>query len=130
MTRNRKFLLLVVVGLLAGAYIAYVALDAATGYYYTVGEVKELGASAYGEQMRITGEVMEDSIVVVPEEVLLRFSLADDTQSLPVLYRGATPDSFGEGREIVVGGLLNAEGILEADTIMAKCSSKDQSASQ
>lgn len=128
MVRNKKFLILGLIGLIAGAYIAYVAFDASTGYYYTVSEINEMGSSAYGDKLRIAGEVMEGSVVVVPDEVILQFNLAEGTESLPVRYPGVAPDSFGEGREIVVAGLLNAEGILEADTIMAKCASKYESA--
>jgi cytochrome c-type biogenesis protein CcmE len=39
-------------------------------------------------------------------------------------YRGLVPDTFKTGGEVVATGKLAANGILEAETIMAKCPSK------
>lgn len=39
-------------------------------------------------------------------------------------YRGVVPDTFKSGAEVVATGKINPEGVLVAETIMAKCPSK------
>jgi cytochrome c-type biogenesis protein CcmE len=39
-------------------------------------------------------------------------------------YRGVVPDTFKTGAEVVATGKINPEGVLVAETIMAKCPSK------
>jgi cytochrome c-type biogenesis protein CcmE len=39
-------------------------------------------------------------------------------------YRGLVPDTFKSGAEVVATGKINPEGVLVAETIMAKCPSK------
>jgi cytochrome c-type biogenesis protein CcmE len=39
-------------------------------------------------------------------------------------YRGVVPDTFKPGGEVVATGKLGANGLLQAETIMAKCPSK------
>jgi cytochrome c-type biogenesis protein CcmE len=39
-------------------------------------------------------------------------------------YRGIVPDTFKRGSEVVATGRIGPEGVLETETIMAKCPSK------
>jgi cytochrome c-type biogenesis protein CcmE len=43
---------------------------------------------------------------------------------LKARYRGVVPDTFKSGAEVVATGKINPEGVLVAETIMAKCPSK------
>lgn len=51
----------------------------------------------------------------------------DTTKSLLVTYKGAVPDTFKPGVEVIVeGGLVPATGVFSAKTLMTKCPSKYQ----
>src|SRR5213076_2613772 len=41
-------------------------------------------------------------------------------QGLPVVYRGALPDLFREGKMIVAQGQLGADGVFQAREVLAK----------
>jgi cytochrome c-type biogenesis protein CcmE len=55
----------------------------------------------------------------------LAFALArkDDTEEVPVAYKGILPDMFAEGREVVVEGHYKS-GAMTAKQIMTSCPSK------
>jgi cytochrome c-type biogenesis protein CcmE len=44
--------------------------------------------------------------------------------TVPVRYHGLVPDTLHSGGEVVAIGRLTSAGVLEADTVMAKCPSK------
>jgi cytochrome c-type biogenesis protein CcmE len=59
--------------------------------------------------------------------LVLRFTLNDvigSDVSLPVVYRGAVPDTFKVGNGVIVEGTYTADGIFEATAILARCASK------
>ncbi len=39
---------------------------------------------------------------------------------MPVVYRGILPDLFREGQGVVTEGVLGPDGVLAADTVLAK----------
>jgi cytochrome c-type biogenesis protein CcmE len=43
---------------------------------------------------------------------------------LKARYHGVVPDTFKTGGEVVATGKLGADGVLQAETVMAKCPSK------
>ena len=46
--------------------------------------------------------------------------------TLPVVYKGAVPDTFKAGAEVIVEGGLQPDGRFMAKTLMTKCPSKYQ----
>ncbi|NIQ00058.1 MAG: hypothetical protein GWM98_06255, partial [Nitrospinaceae bacterium] len=44
--------------------------------------------------------------------------------TLPVVYKGVTPDMFEGGREVVVEGTLGTDGVFHANTLLTSCPSK------
>jgi cytochrome c-type biogenesis protein CcmE len=57
----------------------------------------------------------------------LQFTLKDRKGStvVPVIYHGAVPDMFREGREVAVQGTLrNGVFVAQRDTLVTKCPSK------
>ena len=58
------------------------------------------------------------------------FTLLDKTapdKTLRVRYRGAVPDTFKAGSEVIVeGGMDAATGVFQASTLITKCPSKYQ----
>jgi cytochrome c-type biogenesis protein CcmE len=75
--------------------------------------------------MRVKGWVKHGSMQWDARTNELAFALAhkDDTESVPVAYKGILPDMFAEGREVVVEGRY-VDGGLTARQIMTSCPSK------
>lgn len=105
-------------------YLIYSGIQKGGLYYLTVSELKEQGSIAYGQSVRVNGNVLDGSIQWDFEEGVLRFIISDGENKLSIIYRGVAPDTFRGGIEVVVEGKYAAENIFEADKIMAKCPSK------
>src|SRR5262247_1703079 len=71
-----------------------------------------------GRTFRIGGIVEPGSVKRVGVEV--RFVVTDTAQGLPVVYSGALPDLFREGKMIVAQGQLDADGTFRAREVLAK----------
>ena len=71
-----------------------------------------------GRTFRIGGIVEPGS--VKREGVDVRFVVTDTAKGLPVVYRGALPDLFREGKMIVAQGQLREDGVFQAREVLAK----------
>jgi cytochrome c-type biogenesis protein CcmE len=71
-----------------------------------------------GRTFRIGGIVEPGSIK--RDGVEVRFVVTDTAQGLPVVYRGALPDLFREGKMVVAQGQLDADGTFRAREVLAK----------
>ena len=86
-------------------------------FFFTPSQVAANEAPA-GKTFRIGGMVLEGS--VRREGVEVRFSVTDTAKSIPVVYRGALPDLFREGKGVVAQGQLDAGGVFRAREVLAK----------
>jgi cytochrome c-type biogenesis protein CcmE len=71
-----------------------------------------------GRTFRIGGIVEPGSIK--RDGVEVRFVVTDTAQGLPVVYRGALPDLFREGKMVVAQGQLDDGGTFRAREVLAK----------
>ena len=71
-----------------------------------------------GRTFRIGGIVEPGS--VKREGVEVRFAVTDTAKTIPVLYRGALPDLFREGKMVVAQGQLRDDGVFHAREVLAK----------
>ena len=71
-----------------------------------------------GRTFRIGGMVEAGSVKRSGVEV--RFLVTDTAKSIPVLYSGALPDLFREGKGVVAQGALGADGVFRAREVLAK----------
>jgi cytochrome c-type biogenesis protein CcmE len=122
--RKRKIRLVVALGVavLLSAALVYTSFSAST----EAKEPSQLLSAAPGGTYDLTGRVVKGSIE--REDGALRFRVADRDGrggTLPVTYRGAVPDPFRGGREIVLTGQME-RGVFvgEPDTLVTKCPSK------
>ena len=67
-----------------------------------------------GRSYEVTGKVVRGSISHSGDELRFRIRDRDGTESVPVVYTGAVPDPFREGREVIVSGELK-QGTLVAE---------------
>lgn len=121
MTRKQKRMAtilggLAVLGLAAG--IALYALSDAIVFFYTPSEVATKEVQP-GQRIRLGGLVENGSLVRGPDATV-SFVVTDMTKTLAVAYRGQLPDLFREGQGVVAEGSLDAAGIFQADTVLAK----------
>jgi cytochrome c-type biogenesis protein CcmE len=69
---------------------------------------------------RIGGLVQDGTLKRDPDGLTVRFTVTDTAESIPVVYRGILPDLFKEGRGCVAQGKLSADGVFQADQVLAK----------
>ena len=104
------------------AWLILSNLDSSTAYYLTVDEVVTGGPSA--RIVRATGLVIGQTIDWDPQQMTLQFEIADESGTLPVLYKGPRPDLLEDGTQAVVEGKYQASGVFEATSVLLKCPSK------
>jgi len=105
-------------------YFMAQAMQSSWAYYYSVDEFAADTTIAQGHSVRVAGKVKPASVTKDLEKLLLRFTLAGSEHELPVEYGGTVPDNFGDGKEVVVEGRLNPQGLFQAHTLTTKCESK------
>jgi cytochrome c-type biogenesis protein CcmE len=121
--KKKRFLIGGIIILAAVVFLAIQGFKSSAAYYYTVNETIQKGAAVYGQTLRVNGTVtgaVDDDI----QTLTLRFAIADGGESIPVIYKGTTPDNFGPDTDVVVGGTIDSTGVLHADSIVTKCPSK------
>ncbi|MDQ6746765.1 MAG: cytochrome c maturation protein CcmE [Candidatus Dormibacteraeota bacterium] len=115
---------LLVIGALA--YLVWASLPAGTVYYQTVQELR--AQTGDPRPVRVAGLVAAGSIQRDIPGARLQFALADGADRLPVVYHGVVPDIFAPAIEVVVEGQRDPAGVFQAQTLLAKCPSRFQSA--
>ncbi len=110
-------IILVVLG-----WLIFSNIEGATAHYLTVEELLAQGPS--DQMVRVSGLVVGNTIDWDPQRLILRFEIAGEGGSLPVLYEGVRPDMFQDGAQTVVEGRYASSGLFEASTLLLKCPSK------
>ena len=108
-------------------YLVIANTQANAVYYMTVSELKTCTVCTT-QAVRVAGVVQAGSVVNDEARQQIRFTIADGAQSLQVVYSGIVPDIFRPGITVVVEGLYVGHGPFQAQTLLAKCPSKFQSA--
>src|SRR5204863_2024723 len=86
-------------------------------FFFTPSQVAAHEAPV-GRTFRIGGMVVPGS--VKREGVAVRFVVTDTAKTIPVVYRGALPDLFREGKGVVAQGQLGPDGVFTAREVLAK----------
>src|SRR2546428_8508213 len=113
---------------MAGIALGVVALGIATAlvlmafqknlvFFFTPSQVAA-NETPQGKTFRIGGMVVAGS--VKREGVEVKFVVTDTAKTLPVVYRGALPDLFREGKGVVAQGQLGPDGVFRAREVLAK----------
>ena len=117
-----------VVALVAVVGLFYVFMGSATEGGQWFMEVDEAVASTtipVDRPIRVKGNVAAGSYRTTEGTTVHHFAIVGQTEAaMPVVYDGAMPDVFAEGREVVVEGVRKADGTLVATEVIAKCPSK------
>jgi cytochrome c-type biogenesis protein CcmE len=86
-------------------------------FFFTPSQVAA-NEAPQGRLFRIGGMVLAGSVQRSGIEV--RFVVTDTAKSIPVVYRGALPDLFREGKGVVAQGTLGPDGVFQAREVLAK----------
>jgi cytochrome c-type biogenesis protein CcmE len=106
-----------VVALGAAAALVLNAFEQNLVFFFTPSQVAAKEAPQ-GRTFRIGGMVEKGS--VKREGVEVRFLVTDTAKTIPVVYSGALPDLFREGKGVVAQGQLGADGVFRAREVLAK----------
>lgn len=146
-----KFIIGGIVIVAAIIYLMVSSLQANIQYFLTVDEAieKQLAGELTGQNIRLSGAVLGESIQYDMEKLELSFSIVhvpadielvddegglaaalhnavmDPTRSqLKVVYYGAKPDLLQNEAQAILTGEFVAEGVFEADELLLKCPTK------
>jgi cytochrome c-type biogenesis protein CcmE len=124
MKKYGKFIALVAIVIGTLVWLAAASMTDTKSYYKTIAEMAKMGDRAYGQRIRVYGDVEKDSIKRMGTET--RFVLVQDKQRLAVAYTGSEPlpDTFRDGAQAVADGRLYKDGVFRTSQIQAKCASK------
>ena len=120
MKRRHKRITFIVVGLAGLGLAAYLVASAFRNnlvFFFSPTDVAAKKAPV-GRTFRIGGLVQEGTLK--REGLNVQFIVTDTAASIPVVYNGILPDLFKEGRGCVAQGKLTADGVFQADQVLAK----------
>lgn len=117
---QRLVLVIVAVAALIGAVLlAMSALKDEAAYFYTPTDARTKQVEP-GRAIRLGGMVVKGSLTRAADGISIRFDVSDGKATVPVAYKGVTPDLFREGSGVVADGSFAASGIFTATEILAK----------
>lgn len=148
-----KFLIGGLLFLIAVIFMVISASKATAEFFMTVRELQESEKDLRGQNLRVSGAVLGDSISYDSSTGLLHFTIAHipgdedeidalgglslalhqavsdpKTPRLPVRYQGSPPDMLRHEAQAILTGTLNDKGIFEAEELLLKCPSKYEDA--
>jgi cytochrome c-type biogenesis protein CcmE len=114
--------------LLVGLFVAGVAVAVGLAlrafqenllYFYTPTQAIA-GEAPDGKKIRLGGMVQKGSVRREPGDLELRFDVSDNDKTMTVAYSGVLPDLFKEGQGVIAMGQVDADGIFQAEEVLAK----------
>lgn len=111
-------LALVAVVLVVVGYLAFSSVGNALVYYLTPTELINRGEAAFGETVRLGGQVKPGSVTGPATD--LTFVLTDGDTDITIHSTVAPTRSFREGSGAVVEGHLNMHGVFQAEQVIVK----------
>jgi len=122
MKRRHKRVAFIVVGLAGLGIAAYLVANAFRNnlvFFFSPTQVAAKEAPV-NRTFRVGGLVQEGSLKRDGDGLTVRFTVTDTAANVPVVYKGILPDLFKEGRGCVAQGKIGADGVFQADQVLAK----------
>jgi len=110
---------LIVLGVSAATAVAITALNDNMLYFVSPSDV-HAAAAPEDRRVRLGGLVAAGSVQRDPDSLLVRFSVTDGRNDVPVSFEGILPDLFREGQGVIAHGNLDASGHFHADEVLAR----------
>ena len=148
-----KFIVGGVLILAAVIYLIFSATKANAEYFMTVDELKAKSTSMAGQDVRVSGAVVGDTIQYDAKTLTLAFDVAQvpgdqkevdaegglaavlhaavidpNRARLQIIYNGPQPDLLKNEAQAIMTGHLDSNGVFHADELLLKCPTKYQEA--
>ena len=111
------FLALVLASVILTVFLILQSLKENVVYFQSPSEIKSL-IELNKKKIRVGGMVKEQSVFIKSNEV--NFIITDFKNEINVVYSGAVPNLFAEGKGVVAEGFLKDKNYFTATKILAK----------
>ena len=111
------FIILILLTLTLSIYLVLKSLEENIVYFQSPSEIKNV-AELDKKKIRIGGMVKKDSVYINTNEI--GFIITDFKNEINVIYSGAVPNLFAEGKGVVAEGFLKDRNFFSATKILAK----------
>ena len=111
------FVLLIFIILILSVFLVLKSLEENVVYFQSPSEIKIL-SEIEKKKIRVGGMVKINSILIEAKEV--KFIITDFKNEINVIYSGAIPNLFTEGKGVVAEGYLKDKEFFLATKILAK----------
>jgi cytochrome c-type biogenesis protein CcmE len=111
------FIFLAIVTLALSIFLILKSLEENVVYFKSPSEIK-IDAEMDKKKMRVGGMVKKNSIKIESQDV--KFVITDFKNEINVVYSGAVPNLFQEGKGVVAEGYLKDRNFFLATKILAK----------
>ncbi|MEZ5584683.1 MAG: cytochrome c maturation protein CcmE [Candidatus Competibacteraceae bacterium] len=117
--KRLTFVLIIVLGVGVAASLTLYALQQNINLFYSPSQIAS-GQAPVGRSIRVGGLVVTGSVAREPESLQVEFARTDNQEQIMVRYDGILPDLFREGQGIVARGRVSANGVVQAEEVLAK----------
>ena len=111
------FLALILSSVILTVFLVLQSLKENVVYFQSPSEIKSL-IELNKNKIRVGGMVKEQSVFIKSNEV--NFIITDFKNEINVIYSGAVPNLFAEGKGVVAEGFLKDKNYFSATKILAK----------
>ena len=111
------FLILFLISIILSVFLVLKSLEENVVYFISPSEIKKL-PTINDKKIRVGGMVKNKSISIKLDSV--NFIITDFKNEINVVYSGAVPNLFAEGKGVVAEGFLEDRNYLNAIKIIAK----------
>jgi len=111
------FLVLILASAILAVFLILQSLKENVVYFQSPSEIKAL-IELNKKKIRVGGMVKEQSVFITSNEV--EFIITDFKNEINVIYLGAVPNLFAEGKGVVAEGFLKDKNYFLATKILAK----------
>ena len=111
------FLALILASLILTVFLVLQSLKEDVVYFQSPSEIKSL-IELNQKKIRVGGMVKERSVIINSKDV--KFIITDFKNEINVVYSGAVPNLFAEGKGVVAEGFLKDRNYFKAIKILAK----------
>ena len=111
------FILLILITLILSIFLILKSLEENVVFFQSPSEIKVL-TELKKKKIRVGGMVKSNSILIEAERI--KFVITDFKNEINVIYSGAVPNLFKEGKGVVAEGFLKDRNFFLATKILAK----------
>lgn len=125
MNKNKKIITGLIVIAVALAIMLFATVPNAGGKEITISDLVNDVNRFQDDYVMTQGLLAADKVQWNSDKIELKFEIYDENDVyLPVFYKGTKPDNFSDDVIVIVDGIINEKGVLEAERIQTKCPSK------